>query len=109
MADKIVAVYSSSEVCSVTSNNSSPKSNDRNKLEALTANIAALTKKFDEFSRNSRQLSKSREYSRRTRSKSKSSRYAFCWYHLSSEIMPRSVYNHANLKEMFRKTNRPIA
>ncbi|GFW88434.1 uncharacterized protein TNCV_3552041 [Trichonephila clavipes] len=80
MADKIV-VYSSSEACSVTNNNSSPKSNDRNKLEALQADIAALTKKFNEFSQNSRQRSKSREYSRRTRSKSNSSRCAFCWYH----------------------------
>ncbi|GFT39791.1 uncharacterized protein TNCV_4869491 [Trichonephila clavipes] len=48
-ADKIIAVYSSSEVCSAT-NNSSPKSTNHNKLEALQANIAALTKKFDEFS-----------------------------------------------------------
>ncbi|GFY72531.1 uncharacterized protein TNIN_19881 [Trichonephila inaurata madagascariensis] len=30
MADKIISVYSSSEVCSVANNNSSPKSNDRN-------------------------------------------------------------------------------
>ncbi|GFY71222.1 uncharacterized protein TNIN_345121 [Trichonephila inaurata madagascariensis] len=81
MADKIIAVYSSSEVCSVTNNNSYSKSNDRNKLEALKADIAALTKIFNEFSRNSRQRSKSREYSRRNRSKSNSSRYAFCWYH----------------------------
>ncbi|GFW02589.1 uncharacterized protein TNCV_2456041 [Trichonephila clavipes] len=81
MADKIIAVTSSSEVCSVTNNNSSPKSTDCNKLEALQADIAALTKKFDEFSQNSRQRSKSREYSRRTRSKSNSSRYTFCWYH----------------------------
>ncbi|GFX50388.1 uncharacterized protein TNCV_339231 [Trichonephila clavipes] len=53
MADKIIAVYSSSEKCSVTNNNSSTKSNDRNKLEALQTDIAALTKKFDEFSQNS--------------------------------------------------------
>ncbi|GFT37378.1 uncharacterized protein TNCV_4285251 [Trichonephila clavipes] len=76
-----MAAYSSSEVCSVTNDNSSPKSNDSNKLEVLQADIAALTKKFDEFSRNSRQRSKSRENSRRTRSKSNSSRHAFCWYH----------------------------
>ncbi|GFS49351.1 uncharacterized protein TNCV_2411221 [Trichonephila clavipes] len=41
MADKIIVVYSSPEVCSVTNNNSSPKSKDRNKLEALKADIAA--------------------------------------------------------------------
>ncbi|GFY45489.1 uncharacterized protein TNIN_72581 [Trichonephila inaurata madagascariensis] len=81
MADKIIAVYSSSEVCSVANNNSSPKSNDRNKLEVLQADIAALTIKFDEFSRNPRQRSKSREHIRRNRSKSNSSRHAFCWYH----------------------------
>ncbi|GFY55458.1 uncharacterized protein TNIN_352061 [Trichonephila inaurata madagascariensis] len=66
MTDNIIAVYSSSEVCSVTNNNSSPISNDRNKLKALQADIAAITKKFDEFSRNSRQRSKSREHSTET-------------------------------------------
>ncbi|GFY62697.1 hypothetical protein TNIN_274351 [Trichonephila inaurata madagascariensis] len=105
MADKITAVYSSSEVCSVTDNNSTSKSTDRNKLEALQANIAALTKTFDEFSQNSRQRSKSREYSRNALNPN----MHFVGIILSSDIMPRSVYNHANLKEMFRKTNRPIA
>ncbi|GFV49073.1 hypothetical protein TNCV_3713571 [Trichonephila clavipes] len=77
MADKIIAVYSVAEVCSVANNDSSSKSTDRNKIEALQADIAALTKTFDGFSRNSRKRSKSREYSRRTRCKSNSSRYAF--------------------------------
>ncbi|GFQ89284.1 uncharacterized protein TNCT_476781 [Trichonephila clavata] len=80
MADKIIAVYSASEVCSIT-NNLSPKSTDLNKSEALQADIAALTKKIEEFSRNSKPRSKSREYGRCTRSKSNSSQYAFCWYH----------------------------
>ncbi|GFY66758.1 uncharacterized protein TNIN_155281 [Trichonephila inaurata madagascariensis] len=110
MADTIIAVYSSSEVCSVTDNKSSSKSTDRNKLEALQAGIAALTKKFDEFSGNSRQRSKSKEYSREALDpKLIHPDMHFVGIVLSSEIMPRSVYNHSNLKEMLRKTNRPIA
>ncbi|GFS80387.1 putative gypsy-29-i nvi [Nephila pilipes] len=52
MADKIIAVYSSSEICQVTKVGSLPNSassSDRNKLDVLQADIAALTKKFDEF------------------------------------------------------------
>ncbi|GFY39615.1 uncharacterized protein TNIN_116081 [Trichonephila inaurata madagascariensis] len=81
MADKTIAVCTSSEVFSVPINDLSLKLINRNKLEALLEDIAELIKKIDEFSRNSKPCSKSREYGRRTRSKSNSSRYAFCWYH----------------------------
>ncbi|GFU27760.1 uncharacterized protein NPIL_495341 [Nephila pilipes] len=80
MADKIIAVYSSSEICQVTKVGSLPNSAssfDRNKLDVLQADIAALTKKFDEFSRNTRSRSKSRGNDRRRRSNS--ARYEFCW------------------------------
>ncbi|GFT85936.1 uncharacterized protein NPIL_77711 [Nephila pilipes] len=53
MADKIIAVYSSSEICQVKKVGSLPNSAssfNRNKLDVLQADIAALTKKFDEFS-----------------------------------------------------------
>ncbi|GFT09136.1 uncharacterized protein NPIL_454041 [Nephila pilipes] len=49
MADKIIAVYSSSETCQVTKVGSLPNpasSPDRNKLDVLQADIAALTKKI---------------------------------------------------------------
>ncbi|GFS67434.1 transposon Ty3-I Gag-Pol polyprotein [Nephila pilipes] len=81
MADKIIAVYSSSEICQVKKVGSLPNSAssfDRNKLDVLQADIAALTKKFDEFSRNTRSRSKSRENDRRRRSRSNSARYEFC-------------------------------
>ncbi|GFT66163.1 e3 ubiquitin-protein ligase rififylin [Nephila pilipes] len=81
MADKIIAVYSSSEICQVTKVGSLPNSVssfDRNKLDVLQADIAALTKKFDEFSRNTRSRSKSRGNDRRRRSRSNSARYEFC-------------------------------
>ncbi|GFS93388.1 uncharacterized protein NPIL_118781 [Nephila pilipes] len=80
MADKIIAVYSSSEICQATKVGSLPNSAssfDRNKLDVLQADIAALTKKFDEFSRNTRSRSKSRGNDRR-RSRSNSARYEFC-------------------------------
>ncbi|GFW03634.1 hypothetical protein TNCV_3988531 [Trichonephila clavipes] len=106
IADKIIAVYSSSEVCSVTNNNSSSKSTNRNKLEALQADIEASTKKFDEFSRNSRQRSKSREY----RAEALDPNLIHPDMHfvgiiLSSEIMLRSVYNHANLTLQLDRTD----
>ncbi|GFT30200.1 putative gag-pol protein [Nephila pilipes] len=81
MADKIIAVYSSSEICQVTKVGSLPNSAssfDRNKLDVLQADIAALTKKFDEFSRNTRSRSKSRGNDRQRRSRSNSARYEFC-------------------------------
>ncbi|GFS66918.1 integrase catalytic domain-containing protein [Nephila pilipes] len=84
MADKIIAVYSSSEICQVTKVGSLPNSAssfDRNKLDVLQADIAALTKKFDEFSRNTRSRSKSRGNDRRRRSRSNSARYEFCCVH----------------------------
>ncbi|GFU56457.1 integrase catalytic domain-containing protein [Nephila pilipes] len=52
MADKIIAVYSSSEICQVTKFGSLPNSgssSDRNKLDVLQADIAALTKKLMNF------------------------------------------------------------
>ncbi|GFR17176.1 uncharacterized protein TNCT_402391 [Trichonephila clavata] len=70
ISDKMIAFISTCQVCSVTNKDSSPKSTDRNKLEALQADIAVL-KQFEEFSR----------YYELRRSKSNSSRYAFCWYH----------------------------
>ncbi|GFT22824.1 uncharacterized protein NPIL_274641 [Nephila pilipes] len=82
MADKIIAVYSSSEICQVKKVGSLPNSAssfDRNKLDVLQADIAALTKKIDEFSRNTRSRSKSRGNDRRRRSRSNSARYEFCW------------------------------
>ncbi|GFT70700.1 uncharacterized protein NPIL_160321, partial [Nephila pilipes] len=81
MADKIIAVYSSSEICQVKKVGSLPNSAssfDRYKLDVLQADIAALTKKFDEFSRNTRSRSKSRGNDRRRRSRSNSARYVFC-------------------------------
>ncbi|KAF8773055.1 hypothetical protein HNY73_015750 [Argiope bruennichi] len=84
MADKIIAVYNTSEICQATKVEPLPKltsSADRHKLEELQANIAALTKTFDEFSQNTRPRSISREYRRRPRSKFRSNRYKFCWYH----------------------------
>ncbi|GFU54562.1 pol polyprotein [Nephila pilipes] len=59
----------------------SASSFDRNKLDVLQADIAALTKKFDEFSRNTRSRSKSRGNDRRRRSRSNSARYEFCCVH----------------------------
>ncbi|GFT58558.1 uncharacterized protein NPIL_85521, partial [Nephila pilipes] len=82
MADKIIAVYSSSEICQVTKVGSLPNSAssfDRKKLDVLQADIAALTKKFDEFSRNTRSRSKSRGNDKQRRSRSNSARYEFCW------------------------------
>ncbi|GFT14847.1 putative gag-pol protein [Nephila pilipes] len=58
----------------------SASSFDRNKLDVLQADIAALTKKFDEFFRNTRSRSKSRGNDRRRRSRSNSARYEFCCY-----------------------------
>ncbi|GFS89437.1 integrase catalytic domain-containing protein [Nephila pilipes] len=81
MADKIIAVYSLSEICQVMKVGSLPNSAssfDCNKLDVLQADIAALTKKFDEFSRNTRSRSKSRGNDRRRRSRSNSARYEFC-------------------------------
>ncbi|GBM67725.1 hypothetical protein AVEN_244307-1 [Araneus ventricosus] len=81
MADKIIAVYSTSEICPITKVDSSPTSIDRDKLEALQADIAALAKEFDEFSRNTRSRSKSREHGRLSKCKSNSTQCEFCWYH----------------------------
>ncbi|GFS31850.1 transposon Tf2-11 polyprotein, partial [Nephila pilipes] len=97
MADKIIAVYSSSEICQVTKVGSLPNSAssfDRNKLDVLQADIAALTKKFDEFSRNTRSRSKSRGNDRQRRSRSNSG---------SIRILLDDAQHISHLRQVFQR------
>ncbi|GFU10141.1 transposon Tf2-12 polyprotein [Nephila pilipes] len=107
MADKIIAVYSSSEICQVTKVGSLPNSAlsfDRNKLDVLQADIAALTKTFDEFSRNTRSRSKSRGNDRRRRSRSNSARYEFCCYLDDILIASKDDAQHiSHLRQVFQR------
>ncbi|GFU41446.1 uncharacterized protein NPIL_459501, partial [Nephila pilipes] len=92
MANKIITVYSSSEICQATKVGSLPNSassSDRNKLDVLQADIAALTKKFDEFSRNTTSRSKSRGNDRRRRSISNT----YIYIYISPEVL-RFSKNH---------------
>ncbi|GBN37333.1 hypothetical protein AVEN_123605-1 [Araneus ventricosus] len=109
MADKIIAVYSTSEICPITKVDSSPTSIDRGKLEALLTDIAALAKEFDEFSRNTRPRSKSGEYGRLSRSKSNSTQYEFCWYYCKFGTNAKECVQPCQFFKKIRKTNKPIA
>ncbi|GFU16285.1 transposon Tf2-12 polyprotein, partial [Nephila pilipes] len=82
----------------------SASSFDRNKLDVLQADIAALTKKFDEFSRNTRSRSKSRGNDRRRRSRSNSARYEFCCYLDDILIASKDDAQHiSHLRQVFQR------
>ena len=83
MADKILAVYNTTELCSIDKTLPFAKSSnsENSRIDVLEASIASLTKKFDEFSFRSRSQSKPRHFNGRSRSRSRTMRYKFCWYH----------------------------
>ncbi|GBO01106.1 hypothetical protein AVEN_252079-1, partial [Araneus ventricosus] len=109
MADKIITVYSTSEIFPIMKADSSPTSIGRDKLEAFKADIAALAKELDEFSRNTRSRSKSREYGRLSKCKSNSTQCEFCWYHCKFGRNAKKCVQTCQFLKTIRKTNKPIA
>nr|XP_042907017.1 uncharacterized protein LOC122271093 [Parasteatoda tepidariorum] len=84
MADKIIGIFSSTELCTVdkVSSKTFEHNNISNeKFNSLEISIAELTKKFDTFITRSRPQDKSVTARDRSRSRSQSSRYKLCWYH----------------------------
>lgn len=85
MADKIISVYNSTETFSIektgtTVTNSSAIENER--IKALEASIASLTKKLEEFTYRNQSRSRSRNFRiRGSRTRSRSAEHKFCWYH----------------------------
>ncbi|GBN30655.1 hypothetical protein AVEN_102069-1 [Araneus ventricosus] len=97
MADKIIAVYSTSEICPIAKVDSSPTSIDRGKLEALQVDIAALAKEFDEFSRNTRSRSKLGEFGGYLNSNTIQLNMNFAGINVNLEGMRKNVYNRASV------------
>ncbi|GBO30722.1 hypothetical protein AVEN_5801-1, partial [Araneus ventricosus] len=96
MADKIITVYSTSEICPIAKVDSSPTSIDRGKLEALQVDIAALAQEFDEFSRNTISCSKSRELGGFPNVNPVQLKMNFAGIIVNLEGMRKNVYKRAN-------------
>ena len=80
MADKIINIYSSTEICPVNKILEASSHKDE-KISHLETIIAELIRKFDDFMARGRPQKKSGNSRNRSRSRSNSSRYRLCWYH----------------------------
>ncbi|KAF8766415.1 hypothetical protein HNY73_019480 [Argiope bruennichi] len=80
MADRIINIYSSTEICSV-NRTYEPNNTKEEKIKSLETGIAELPQKFDNFIGRGRSQKKSGNFRNHGRSRSNSSHYRLCWYH----------------------------
>ncbi|KAF8777321.1 hypothetical protein HNY73_014195 [Argiope bruennichi] len=76
MADRIINIYSSIQICSV-NRSSEPNNTKDERIKSLETSIAEFTQKFAR----GKPQKKSGNLRNRGRSRSNSSHYKLCWYH----------------------------